>query len=102
LNARLVRRRYERRNRQPERRTKSWQEIPSSFTASSRRLPNECTKLFSMPTPWPNGFTGKVHHLDARVGGAYKMSFTNFSSGKSHTFGGEYLDLVPSERIRHT
>ncbi len=50
----------------------------------------------------PNGFTGKVHHLDARVGGAYKMSFTNFSSGKSHTFGGEYLDLVPSERIRHT
>ncbi len=50
----------------------------------------------------PNGFTGKVHQLDARVGGAYKMSFTNFSSGKSHTFGGEYLDLVPSERIRHT
>ena len=50
----------------------------------------------------PNGFTGKVHHIDAKVGGTYKMSFTNFSSGKSHTFGGEYLELVPPERIRHT
>lgn len=50
----------------------------------------------------PNGFTGKVHHLDARVGGTYKMSFTNFTSGKSHSFGGEYLELVPNERIRHT
>ena len=50
----------------------------------------------------PNGFTGKVHHLDARVGGTYKMSFTNFTSGKSHSFGGEYLELVPNQRIRHT
>lgn len=50
----------------------------------------------------PNGFTGEVHHLDAKVGGTYRMSFTNFSSGKSHSFGGEYLELVPSERIRHT
>ena len=50
----------------------------------------------------PNGFTGKVHHLDARTGGTYKMSFTNFTSGKSHSFGGEYLELVPNERIRHT
>jgi uncharacterized protein YndB with AHSA1/START domain len=50
----------------------------------------------------PNGFTGKVHHLDARVGGAYKMSFTNFTTGQSHAFGGEYLELVPHERIRHT
>jgi uncharacterized protein YndB with AHSA1/START domain len=50
----------------------------------------------------PNGFTGKVHHLDARVGGSYKMSFTNFTTGKSHSFGGEYLELVPHERIRHT
>jgi len=50
----------------------------------------------------PNGFTGKVHHIDAKVGGTYKMSFTNFSSGKSHSFGGEYLELVPNERIRHT
>jgi uncharacterized protein YndB with AHSA1/START domain len=50
----------------------------------------------------PNGFTGKVHHMDARVGGSYKMSFANFTTGKSHSFGGEYLDLVPHERIRHT
>lgn len=50
----------------------------------------------------PNGFTGKVHQLDAKVGGTYKMSFTNFSSGHSHSFGGEYLELVPHERIRHT
>jgi uncharacterized protein YndB with AHSA1/START domain len=50
----------------------------------------------------PNGFTGKVHHMDARVGGSYKMSFTNFTTGKSHAFGGEYLELVPHERIRYT
>ena len=50
----------------------------------------------------PNGFTGKVHHMDARVGGSYKMSFTNFTSGKGHSFGGTYLDLVPHERIRYT
>ena len=50
----------------------------------------------------PNGFTGKVHQLDARVGGSYKMSFTNFSTGSRHSFGGEYLELVPNERIRHT
>jgi uncharacterized protein YndB with AHSA1/START domain len=50
----------------------------------------------------PNGFTGKVHHSDAKVGGSYRMSFTNFSTGKSHSFGGMYLELVPHERIRHT
>jgi len=50
----------------------------------------------------PNGFTGRVHHLDAKVGGTYKMSFTNFTTGRSHSFGGEYLELVPNERIRHT
>ncbi|MPZ20266.1 MAG: polyketide cyclase [Luteitalea sp.] len=50
----------------------------------------------------PNGFTGKVHHLEPRVGGTYKMSFTNFTSGKGHSFGGEYLELVANERIRHT
>ena len=50
----------------------------------------------------PNGFTGKVHQLDARVGGTYKMSFTNFSTGSSHSFGGAYLELVPNERIRNT
>jgi uncharacterized protein YndB with AHSA1/START domain len=50
----------------------------------------------------PNGFTGKVHHIDAKVGGTYKMSFTNFTTGQSHSFGGKYLELVPDERIRHT
>jgi uncharacterized protein YndB with AHSA1/START domain len=50
----------------------------------------------------PNGFTGRVHHVDARVGGTYEMSFTNFSTGKSHSFGGSYLELVPNERICHT
>src|ERR687884_1813201 len=50
----------------------------------------------------PNGFTGKVDHIDAKIGGTYKMSFTNFSTGNSHSFGGEYLELVPNERIRHT
>jgi uncharacterized protein YndB with AHSA1/START domain len=50
----------------------------------------------------PNGFTGKVHELDARVGGSYRMSFKNFTTGDRHSFGGEYLELVPNERIRHT
>src|SRR6266487_994336 len=49
----------------------------------------------------PNGFTGKVHQLEAKVGGTHRMSFTNFSSGKSHSFGGQYLELVPHERIRY-
>lgn len=50
----------------------------------------------------PNGFTGKVHEMDARVGGKYRMSFTNFTTGQSHAFGGEYLELVPNERLRYT
>src|SRR5437763_612358 len=50
----------------------------------------------------PYGFTGKVHHMDARVGGSHRMSFTNFSTGKSHSFGGTYLELTPHERIRYT
>jgi uncharacterized protein YndB with AHSA1/START domain len=50
----------------------------------------------------PHGFTGKVHHLDAKVGGTYKMSFTNFSTGQTHAFGGKYLELVPGERVRYT
>ncbi len=55
-------------------------------------------------TKWlpPNGFTGKVHHLNAEVGGTFRMSFTNFSTGNGHAFGGEYLELVPNERIVHT
>src|ERR1700733_10447346 len=50
----------------------------------------------------PNGFTGKVHEIDARVGGHYKMSFTNFTTGNSHSFGGEYKELVENERIRYS
>jgi uncharacterized protein YndB with AHSA1/START domain len=50
----------------------------------------------------PNGFTGKVHYLEAKAGGSYSMSFTNFTTGKSHSFGGKYLELKPHERIRHT
>jgi uncharacterized protein YndB with AHSA1/START domain len=50
----------------------------------------------------PHGFTGKVHQLEARVGGAYRMSFSNFSTGASHAFGGEYLELAPGEKLRYT
>lgn len=50
----------------------------------------------------PYGFTGQVHQMDARVGGSWRMSFTNFSGGGSHSFGGKYLELVPGERLRYT
>src|SRR3954451_15891543 len=50
----------------------------------------------------PNGFTCKVHHLDARVGGSYKMSFTNFTTGNSHSLGGTFVELVPHERVVYT
>jgi uncharacterized protein YndB with AHSA1/START domain len=50
----------------------------------------------------PNGFTAKMHHSDARVGGSYKMSFTNFTTGSSHSFGGKYVELTPHERIRYS
>ena len=50
----------------------------------------------------PNGFAGTVHHLDAKVGGKYRMSFRNFTTGQSHSFGGEYIELVPNERLRYT
>ena len=50
----------------------------------------------------PNGFTAKVHHEDVRVGGSYKMSFTNFTTGRSHSFGGQYVELTPNERIRYS
>ena len=55
-------------------------------------------------TKWlpPNGFTAKVHHIEARVGGTYKMSFTNFTTGNGHSFGGEYRELVPNEKLRYT
>jgi uncharacterized protein YndB with AHSA1/START domain len=72
-----------------------------------RSTPDRIYRAFLEPdamVKWlpPNGFTGRVQHLDARVGGTYKMSFTNFSSGSSHSFGGEYLELVPNQRIRWT
>ncbi len=71
-----------------------------------RTTPEKVYRAFIDPeakAKWlpPNGFTGKVHHLDAKVGGTYKMSFTNFTTGRSHSFGGEYLELVPHERIRY-
>ena len=50
----------------------------------------------------PNGFTCRVHHMDPKVGGTYKMSFTNFTTGHSHSFGGTYIELTPHERIRYT
>ena len=71
-----------------------------------RAAPERVYRAFLEPaamTKWlpPNGFVGTVHHIDARVGGSYKMSFTNFSTGSSHSFGGEYLELVPHERLRY-
>jgi len=50
----------------------------------------------------PNGFTGKVHHTDAKVGGSFKMSFTNLGTGSSHSFGGKYVEMVPGEKLVHT
>jgi len=72
-----------------------------------RATPEKIYRAFLDPdamAKWlpPNGFTGKVHHMDPKVGGTYKMSFTNFTTGHSHSFGGVYLELVPYERIRHT
>jgi uncharacterized protein YndB with AHSA1/START domain len=72
-----------------------------------RAAPEKIYRAFLDPdamAKWlpPNGFTGKVHQLDAKVGGTHKMSFTNFTSGQSHSFGGIYLELVPHERIRYT
>jgi len=72
-----------------------------------KTTPERLYKAFLNPealVKWmpPHGFTAKVHQFDARVGGSYKMSFTNLTSGSSHSFGGEYLELVPNERIRHT
>ena len=71
-----------------------------------RATPDRVYRAFLDPdamAKWlpPNGFTGKVHHMDPRVGGSYKMSFTNFTSGKSHSFGGEYVELVANERLSY-
>ncbi len=72
-----------------------------------RTSPERLFRAFTDPdamAKWlpPHGFFGKVHHIDARVGGTYRMSFTNLTTGHSHAFGGEYLELVPNERIVHT
>lgn len=72
-----------------------------------RTTPEKLYRAFLDPdamAKWlpPHGFTGKVHEIDAKVGGGYRMSFTNFTTGHSHSFGGKYLELVPHERIRHT
>jgi uncharacterized protein YndB with AHSA1/START domain len=72
-----------------------------------RAAPEKVYRAFLDPeamVKWlpPNGFTGKVHHMEAKVGGTYKMSFTNLTNGQSHAFGGRYPELVPHERIRDT
>jgi uncharacterized protein YndB with AHSA1/START domain len=84
-------------------------EMPNTvqFHRVLRSTPERVYRAFLDPdamAKWlpPNGFTGKVHEMDALVGGGYRMSFTNFTSGKSHSFGGKYLELVPNEKIRNT
>jgi uncharacterized protein YndB with AHSA1/START domain len=72
-----------------------------------RATPERVYRAFLEPAAFvkwlpPNGFTGKVHEMDATVGGAYKMSFTNFTTGHIHSFGGRYLELIPHQRIRYT
>lgn len=72
-----------------------------------RTTPDRAYRAFLDPdalAKWlpPHGFTGRVHHLEPRVGGSYRMSFTNFGTNESHSFGGTYLELIPGERIRHT
>jgi uncharacterized protein YndB with AHSA1/START domain len=73
------------------------------FTAKPEKVYRAFTDADAM-AKWiaPNGFTCKVHHMDVRVGGTYKMSFTNFTTGKSHSFGGEYKELVPGKRLQYT
>jgi len=72
-----------------------------------KATPERLYKAFLNPdalVKWmpPHGFTAKVHNMDPKVGGSYRMSFTNLTTGSSHSFGGDYLELVPSQRIRHT
>lgn len=83
--------------------------MPSTvqFNRVLRTTPERLYRAFIDPdamVKWlpPNGFTAKVHHMDARVGGTYKMSFTNFTTGHSHSFGGTYRELAPSEKICYT
>lgn len=72
-----------------------------------RTSPEKLYRAFLEPealAKWlpPNGFTCKVHHMEARVGGTYRMSFTNFTTGQGHAFGGKYLELIPNQRLRYT
>lgn len=72
-----------------------------------RAPPERLFRAFTTPdamAKWlpPHGFTGNVQHLDARVGGTFRMSFTNFTTGQTHAFGGEYLEMVPNERLAYT
>ena len=84
--------------------------MPSQTIALHRVLrstPDRVYRAFLDADAWckwlpPHGFTGKVHELAPKVGGRYRMSFTNFSSGDSHAFGGEYLELIPNEKLRYT
>ena len=85
--------------------------MPSTGTVRLHRVltgpPERVYRAFLNPdamAKWlpPYGFTGQVHHLDPRVGGTFKMSFTNFTNGQSHSFGGEYLELLPDQRLRYT
>ncbi len=73
------------------------------FTASPEKVFRAFTDADAMAS-WlpPYGFVCKVHHMDAKVGGTYRMSFTNFTTGNSHSFGGEYLEIVPNERLKYT
>jgi len=78
-----------------------------TFHRVLRAPPSAVYKAFLDPDAmckWlpPHGFTGRIHSMEARVGGGYRMSFTNFRTGKSHSFGGSYTELVPDERIRYT
>ncbi len=84
-----------------------WPRTPSNFSAYFVHPPSGSSAHSSTPdamAKWlpPHGFTGKVHQIKAEVGGTYRMSFTNLTTGHSHSFGGEFLELVPNERIRHT
>jgi uncharacterized protein YndB with AHSA1/START domain len=83
--------------------------MPSTvkFHRVLRTTPERLYRAFIDPeamVKWlpPHGFTAKMHHMDARVGGGYKMSFKNFTTGESHSFGGKFLELVPNERLRYT
>jgi uncharacterized protein YndB with AHSA1/START domain len=101
---------FSRNGSQREKKKKEKRPMPNNTVRLHRVLRTKPEKIYrafldaDAMAKWlpPNGFTGKVHEIDAKVGGRYRMSFTNFSTGSSHSFGGEYLELVPNERIRHT